>query len=185
MDNNTVQYKRKHYFIKRDLQARYALVFVLAIGIGLNIGVVLTVTAPLLHATIPIYPVIFFILAFSFIILVGVTSILFTHKIAGPVFKIEKHMKIISEEFDLTQRVHLRHGDELKDLAEEMNYMCDKIRESIILDNQKARLAMTTIDDLIQNYRDNIPEGKADEFLDGLYFARQQLQQVGDKFKVD
>jgi len=184
MDKNISQ-QRRQFFIKRDFQARYALVFVLAIGIGLNIGVVLTLMAPLLQASIPTYPLIFFVMTFSFIILVAVTSIMFTHKVAGPLYRIEKFLKIISEDHDLSQHVQLRQGDELHEVADEINYTFDKIRESMILDNQKIHLCMNSIDDLIKQVRETIPAGTTNEFLDGLYFARQQLQQTGKKFKLN
>jgi methyl-accepting chemotaxis protein len=177
------KYVRKKYFVKQ-FQIRYALFFVLAIGIGLNIGVALTVLVPLLQTTIPTYPIVYFTLVFTFIILVAVTSILFTHKVAGPIFKIEKIIKETYDNNDLTQRIYLRSGDELHELAEELNLMFDRLRENMLLDFRKIKVITQNIDQLISKIRVSIPPGQTNETLDLLYSIRELLQSVGDKYKL-
>lgn len=182
MDKKKKNVRRK-YFVKQ-FQIRYALFFVLAIGIGLNIGVALTVLVPLLHTSIPTYPIVYFTLVFAFIILVAVTSILFTHKVAGPIFKIEKIIKEIYENNDLTQRIYLRAGDELHELAEDLNIMFDRLRENMLLDFQKIKSTIKNIDQLISKIRVTIPPGETNETLDNLYAIRESLQNIGGKYKL-
>lgn len=60
-------------------------------------------------------------------------TIFFPHSIAGPLYRIEKDIKEkIGESGDLTFRFNLRNGDELKDLADSLNIMLEKVNSNIM-----------------------------------------------------
>lgn len=142
-------YKRSRYFVKPDLQTKYAFMFVLSIGVGLNLGVILTLLSPMIHNSSWIFPTIYAILAVSIVVLVAGISILFTHKIAGPIYKIEKSCRQIMDEKDLSVRVFLRTGDELQELAEEINRLLDHLRNSMLIEHQKGEALVAKLDHLI------------------------------------
>lgn len=146
MVDDQKNYTRRQFFVKRDLQTRYALMFVLAIGFGLNMGVILTVLAPMIKNSSPAFPVLYFVVVFSCIVLVAAISILLTHRIAGPIYKIEKTFRQIINEKDLSLRVFLRTGDELQELAEEINRLLDSFRDSLIVESQKIDVLLAKLD---------------------------------------
>ncbi|GEM_PF-2922946 len=69
-----------------------------------------------------------FIALFSFILAAGVVVVIqalrYSHKIAGPTFRLVRSLKSIRNG-DLSFRVKLRKGDELTEIAEEVNRLMD------------------------------------------------------------
>ncbi len=59
-------------------------------------------------------------------VVLAVESIFFFHKMVGPLYVFEKVLKLIKAG-DLTQILHLRKGDEFKDIASEYNDMIKTI----------------------------------------------------------
>lgn len=62
--------------------------------------------------------------------LVVVISIILSHRIAGPVFRIGKYLKSIASG-DLSANLHLRKNDELQDLAEAINEMTGELKSRV------------------------------------------------------
>ena len=177
------KYKRKRYFIKPDLQTKYAFMFVLAIGVGLNLGVILTLLAPMLQNTSMIFPAIYILLAISIVILVAGISILFTHKIAGPIYKIEQSFRQIMDEKDLSLRVHLRTGDELQEFAEEVNHLLDHLSSIVHLEQQKSEALLAKLDHLIREITESSHEVDQ-KLLEQLNSIRARLEDSGLKYKL-
>lgn len=176
-------YKRTKYFVKRDLQTKYAFMFVLSIGVGLNLGVILTLLAPMMQNSSPLFPVLYGILVIACVALVAGISILFTHKIAGPIYKIERSFRHIIDERDLSLRVYLRTGDELQELSEEINRLLDHFRNSLVIENQKIEAILAKADYVIQVLHDqDNPANK--QTLDQLIDLRQKLQETGLNYKL-
>ncbi|MGE3727660.1 MAG: hypothetical protein AB7I41_19030 [Candidatus Sericytochromatia bacterium] len=176
-------YRRTQYFVKPDLQTKYAFMFVLAIGVGLNLGVILALLAPMLKNDSPVFPLLYLLLALSFVVLVAGISILFTHKIAGPIFKIERSFRQIIDEKDLSLRVFLRTDDELQELAEEINRLLEHFRNSLLLENQKSDAILAKLDYVLANL-----EGEnalpPDEIQERLADLRQKIEDTGLKYKL-
>lgn len=61
-----------------------------------------------------------------FFVFVFVAGILFSHRIAGPLYKLKKTCKII-EDGDLEERAFFRTGDEFQDVAQSFNRMLDSV----------------------------------------------------------
>lgn len=148
-------YKRKHFFINKKLQIKYAF-FTVSLLILYTMILLAAIFAPyvmtlfldlplsqkaeaaevllLLHNNI--WPGIGLI-----IVLFGAFSIFITHKLAGPVFVFERMARNIAGG-DLTIRVRLRKGDDLLDLSEDLNQMADNLETLLInLDDEYKKLS--------------------------------------------
>ena len=64
------------------------------------------------------------------IIIVFVVSVMYSHQIAGPAYKLENSIKRITNG-DLTFEVSLRRSDNLKELASALNGLLDKFRTTL------------------------------------------------------
>ncbi len=62
--------------------------------------------------------------------LVAVIAIYFSHKIAGPIYRLEQLSKVIGTG-DLSVRVKVRQDDEFQELADEMDHMVASLREKV------------------------------------------------------
>ena len=69
-----------------------------------------------------------------------------SHKIAGPLFRLEKDINVISEG-DLTYRVKLRKGDQLIELSEDVNQMTMSLNSKIrAIQADLERIAAKSLD---------------------------------------
>lgn len=178
-------YRRTRYLVKPDLQTKYALMFVLAIGVGLNLGVILSLVAPLLKSHGPIFSLIYLlILGGGLIVLVAGISIVFTHKIAGPIFKIERSFRQIVDEKDLSVRIFLRTDDELQELAEEVNRLLEQLRTAFMLENQKMEAIRAKIDLMIEQLQHNTLDPSLD-LNEQLQELRRKIEDMGLKYKLN
>ncbi len=64
------------------------------------------------------------------IIIVFVVSVMYSHQIAGPAYKLENSIKRITDG-DLTFEVSLRRNDNLKELAAALNILIEKFRNTL------------------------------------------------------
>ncbi|MBU3911107.1 MAG: hypothetical protein KKD90_00795 [Candidatus Omnitrophica bacterium] len=137
--------RRRQYIIKRGLQFRYiGIVFVLAILASLVTGYTVFATGwTLLGAKLAnVYPqgrllvvlkatnmalIRNLLLVSPFIFILG---LFFSHKIAGPVYRIEKSLYEIIKG-NLTLKFRLRKGDELWDLANLLTTMTESFNNSV------------------------------------------------------
>ncbi len=176
-------YKRTQYFVKPDLQTKYAFMFVLAMGVGINLGVILTLLTPLMRQSSWVFPAIYIGIALIIIAFVAFTSIVFTHKIAGPIYKIERTCRQMIDENDLSINIHLRTGDELQELAEEINRLVDHVRNTLMIEQQKDQALAAKVDYLLQKARQSeqtLPE----ESVNALEDLQQKLHSSAGKYKL-
>lgn len=62
------------------------------------------------------------------VVALGLLGIIFTHKVAGPVFKMKRHLRQLREG-QLVEPAPLRHGDDLRDFFDEMCAAIRALRE--------------------------------------------------------
>lgn len=141
--------KRKNYFIDKTFQSRFIVKFCLLVVLAsliiagmlywlgrqsttvaiIDSRVVVRTTAdfllPLLLQTILVVMV---ILGIATIIL----TLLFSHKIAGPLYRFKKAMESMKSG-NLSANFNLRNYDQLKGLSQEVNAMIDRTRDQINL----------------------------------------------------
>ena len=123
--------RRRNYLIKKRMQLgltlRFTIVIVLfSFFIGLEVYITIW---PVVSEFIPekllgqVWQQIFFrgaCFIFPILFVVGVLSILLSHRIAGPLYRIERTLDKIIQGED-TEFITLRKGDELQDLAGRIN----------------------------------------------------------------
>lgn len=80
-----------------------------------------------------------FVSLFLFIVAAGAVVVIqalkYSHRIAGPMYRLIKSMERIRQR-DLSFRVSLRSGDELTELADELNDVMDFLREQKLVDGR-------------------------------------------------
>lgn len=183
MAQNHIAYKRKHYFIKPDLQTKYAFMFVLAMGVGINLGVILTLLTPLIRQSAWVFPTLYGAIVLLIILFVAFISVIFTHKIAGPIYKIERTCRQMIDENDLSLTIQLRTGDELQELAEEINQLVNHVRNTLLIEQQKDQAIATKIEHLLQTAEGDhavLPEASRTLLQD----LQQNLQSATRKYKL-
>jgi len=151
-------FRRKQFLVKRGMQFRYiGMIFALAILASIVTGYTVFATGwTLLGGKLAsVYPqgrLIYVFKAANIALirnllfispLIFIMGVLFSHKIAGPVYRIEKSLYEISKG-NLALKVKLRSGDELWDMANIINDMTEAISKTIDLD--KALVAHLTKD---------------------------------------
>ena len=144
--------RRRQYIIKKGLQFRYiGLVFGLALIASLVTG--WTVFATGWHflgeKLASVYPqgrLIYVFRATNLALirnllfispLIFIFGLLFSHKIAGPVYRIEKTLGDISKG-NLGLKIRLRDGDELVDLAYTINNLVENFNKTVVSDKDIA-----------------------------------------------
>ena len=75
--------------------------------------------------------------------LVALISIFLSHRVAGPIYRMEKFLKGVAKG-DLSTKLHLRKGDELQDLADAINEMTDDLKNRV--HKLKALMNMTNLE---------------------------------------
>jgi len=85
---------------------------------GMLVGIVNTVNTRILLSLLLVSPL---------IILIG---ILVSHRIAGPVYRIQRSLGTIAAG-DLSLSIRLRKGDEMKDLADGVNSLIEQLRANV------------------------------------------------------
>jgi len=183
MAQSNTAYKRKQYFVKPDLQTKYAFMFVLAMGVGINMGVILTLLTPLVRQSAWVFPAIYGGVVLLIIAFVAFISVIFTHKIAGPIYKIERTCRQMIDDNDLSMSIQLRTGDELQELAEEINQLVNHVRNTLLIEQQKDQAIATKIALLLESPEDleaKLPEASRDALQD----LQQKLQSTTHKYKL-
>lgn len=71
-----------------------------------------------------------------YLLLVIIISAILSHKMAGPVYRIEQTCKDIAKG-DFSQRVRLRQGDQFTELQDEFNKMMDRVEAEINKNKQQ------------------------------------------------
>ncbi len=131
---------RHHYLIKKRMQLGLTFrFFFLTILFALFIAFEVYITIwPVVSGLIPKdlmdlvkYQIFFRLLFFAFpvIFVIAAFSIVFSHRIAGPVYRFEQTLDKLIQGQD-TEYIHLRKGDELNGLAEKLNELIRIIKRS-------------------------------------------------------
>lgn len=125
-----------------------------------------------------VLPVIILLLIFSII------AILFSHKIAGPIYRVEK----IAEELkkgNLNIKVQFRKGDELHHLAEALNNMISGIKNMILSDKKIINNLVSVVSKLQNDIKRSRGLKKGVKFtIKKLNTIVTQLKKSIERFKV-
>jgi len=157
--NKATQFKRKQYLVSKKFQLKYVgLIMLLMFMTAALCSYVVYYTSLMLlgEKLANVYPqgrlvaiintvnlrILFSILLIS--PLVFIIGIFLSHKIAGPIYRMERFLDAIAAG-DIAQRLVLRKGDELMVLADAINRASDSLR--VTMTDEKARIsrAMTEL----------------------------------------
>jgi methyl-accepting chemotaxis protein len=81
------------------------------------------------------------------ILLFGMVSIFITHKVAGPLFVIERMIRHISEG-NFSARIKLRRGDDLAEFEQSMNLMAENLENSLSALRERGKNLLALVRDL-------------------------------------
>lgn len=140
-------YQRRNYFIKKEFQTKFIIKFCVLLLLGVIISTILlfafsqdTLTSSFQHSQLvikqtglAILPSIVYtnLITFALISIATIIVTLFvSHKIAGPLLRLEKELKIIGNG-DLTGQVKLRKLDQITDLADCLNNTAASLRVKV------------------------------------------------------
>ena len=157
--------KRRRYLIKNIFQFKFASVIVF--GILMTVALVVWDVYSSIGTLVMEKGMDPYLLAFvhSFnglllkklpliIIFIVILSIFISHEISGPVYHLEKSMQQIKHG-DFTEVVHLRKGDELKELAVAFNEMTEGLRNLVSKDKVKIEEISASLDKVIAQFKKN------------------------------
>ncbi|MDR3088506.1 MAG: methyl-accepting chemotaxis protein [Desulfobulbaceae bacterium] len=185
------KYKRRTFFIKKDLQGRQVLGFFLFFAGGCLLFVALFLLFSADSMTISYdnhnlqfgqTPLMLLkeVLASSWIVVViggGLlvyAAVRFTHRVAGPVFRFEKAFDNMNAG-RLDDRIYLRAKDEGKELADKINAFNDTLSETV----GGIRRGATAVDELLNQLETSVfPEGQNEEARSLLWSLREQNRRI-------
>ncbi len=192
------KHRRRTYLIKTGLQLRYmGIIISTMLLVAFGVGWIIYHTSWSRIANTPdltldklsdIFDTVNSILmrwVVVFILGIAILSIFVSHKIAGPVFRLEETSKMIASG-DLTQQITLRQGDELKDLQEAFNQMSESLRRMVAKDREvidKLVITGNLLRDKIDNK--NLSSESIEEITKELYVVIEELRLVTSGFKID
>jgi len=190
------KYKRRIFFIKKDLQGRQVLGFFLFFACGCLMFIALFLFLSADSMTISYndhnmqfgqtpFMLLKQILASSWVAVVIGGSILvyavlrFSHRLAGPVFRFEKALDNMNAG-RLDDHIHLRVKDEGKELANKINSFNDTLSKSII-GIRRNTVAMNNLLDQLEAVIPNT--GEDSEKARGLLWSmREQNRKIAENF---
>lgn len=144
---NGRSYQRKNYFIKKEFQLKFMLKFCLLLLVGalISSGLLIlfsqdTLTSSYQESKLVIQQtgeailpslILTNLFTLALISLAAVVVTLFvSHKIAGPLFRLERELQAVSEG-DLTRRIVLRQKDQVTPMAECINTMLGNLQHKV------------------------------------------------------
>ena len=135
------RFRRRHYLVNKDFQIRFTrniisyMVLVVLVASGVvyyafwytinKMGIVLDelIVAIFVSVGVALMAEAIFVLP-----LIVVASIFLTHKVAGPLVRIKRVLSQMGQG-NFSQRIQLRKGDELGDLAETVNQLAQDMEQ--------------------------------------------------------
>ncbi len=190
------KYKRRKFFIDKQLQTKYIILTILMLLIYTFLFVVflifpyvvsLTSDAPIaeqadaarmlltLHKSI--WPALG-----AVILIMSSVSIFITHRIAGPVYRFKKVLAEISSG-NLDISVKLRDKDDLKDLAEEFNLVIDDLRGFVKVQQEEYAIISSCMSDIEENIKNNqISDETGQDLIQRLQTSKESIAQTLEKY---
>ena len=158
----TPRFKRKQFIVARKFQMRYAGVILLLMFLTAGFcsyAIYYTTMIMFGEKLANVYPqgqlvsivntVNFRILVSMLIIspFVGFLGIYLSHKIAGPIYRIEKSLASMTQG-DISFKIRLRRGDEMVSLADSINRLTESLATTITSERSHLENALTELNSL-------------------------------------
>ncbi len=169
--------KRKNYFIDKSFQSRFIITFCLVVVLSsmLIIGYLLlslqnsnTVAIENTKVTVKKTADFIFPITLETVLVVSlfsgaavlVLTLLASHKISGPLFRLTKDIDKLSEG-DLSTLFRIRGNDQLQQLAQKLNDMTVSLKEKLKL----IKSAQNDVKSFLNDKNKNIPREESEELL--------------------
>jgi methyl-accepting chemotaxis protein len=183
--------QRKNYFISKDMQTKFAgtillLALLVTIITACNIYVLgsyfydssitqsegKTLSMVMESFIREFWPRLVILVVVN-IIIVFVVSVMYSHQIAGPAYKLENSIKRITDG-DLTFEVSLRRNDNLKELASALNSLLEKFR-----------ITLASAKTLTEDIAEKLKVLENDDRFKQLAQSSSELRNLIDQFKIE
>lgn len=189
MENPAKPYRRswKNLLIKREFQIKVALLITLALltlvvvflfqtFVSLNYILQYGISVDTASRT-RLFQMVFGLVYAVFIFLF---SIYLSHKIAGPLYRLEKDVKALAQDGDLTRVFRLRKRDEMQGMAEALNGLVNGFRTKLL---ESASLRKHEIEN-INNVAQELAEGSTgkEERLRRIKEMTEKLSKVDETY---
>jgi methyl-accepting chemotaxis protein len=191
-------YKRKHYFINKQLQTKYMVItiimllvysalfvvilflpYIIPLEFGTSLEEKTRAAKMLLELHKSVWPAIG-----TVILIMSGLSIFITHKIAGPVYRFKKVLAEISAgNLDIT--IKLRKYDDLQDLAEDMNTVVADLREFVRALKNDYQTMTVCIQELEEQLRGkSINDDSRRDLINKMQASRDNIARTLDKYST-
>ncbi len=193
------KFKRKQYLVARKFQLKYvSLILLLMFLTAALCSYVVYYTSMLLmgEKLANVYPqgrlvhivkIVNFRILLSVILvspLVGVIGIFLSHRIAGPIGRMEKFMDNLASG-NLTSRIALRRKDELIALADGINRVAESLKETVMQEKAYSNKALQEVENLKKALEAKpIDQSKVDVIVDRLAKEIKSLSKALEKYKL-
>lgn len=193
------KFKRRRYFVAKRFQLKYvSLILLLMFLTAALCSYVVYYTSMLLmgEKLANVYPqgrlvhimkIVNFRILLSLIFvspLVVVIGIFLSHRIAGPINRMEKFLSGIAQG-NLTGQLVLRRKDELIAIADGINYLVDNLREAVINEKMHLNKVSTELANLRKALEAKpVDQAKVTETLNRLNSAEKDLNKALDRYKL-
>lgn len=143
---------RTRFLIKKDFQLRYMgtvvmVILVTSLLTGFLVSYALLTSISRQQSLGPVMFKTFTLGIVILSLLLALFTIFISHRIAGPVYRMEQITRKVNEG-DLNVRVKLRRSDELKSLGDHFNYMLESIHRDISREKSLIRESLICLKDL-------------------------------------
>ncbi|MDD5688041.1 MAG: hypothetical protein PHE88_09455 [Elusimicrobia bacterium] len=174
MDNKIIQ--RKKILINKRVQIKYTaiimgLLFVMIVIMGRDfyyaIKTIFTKAfiADEISRNLTAFYVVFIVKSFVFMVLAAGITIYFSHRVTGPIYRLEKDLLIMISEGDLTKQFRLRKNDEFKELSDALNAMVSNLRTRLLVSEQFHEEARAHLNEVLKILKEKETITKEDKNL--------------------
>ena len=194
------RFQRKQFIVARRFQVKYAGIILLLMFITAGFcsyAIYYTTMLMLGEKLASVYPqgqlvslvkMINFRILMSILVIspfVGFLGIYLSHKIAGPIYRIEKSLGTMAAG-DLSSRIKLRKGDEMVSLADAVNKLTDSIVQSVTAERSHLENALKDLYSLRELASSCPPDDRAhiNKTLESLDSEIRLTSRELDRYKV-
>jgi len=107
-------------------------------------------------------------------------SIYLSHKIAGPLYRLEKDVKALAQDGDLTRVFRLRKRDEMQEMVEALNVLVNGFREKLVESSRVREHELENIREVAQEIAEGSKE--KEQRLRRLEEITERLRKVDETY---
>lgn len=153
-------HKRRNYFINKQVQGVYALFLIMSVGI-ISLLVSMEILRSFYHSfggvsgesffsNIDLFFVIKVVILLSLgSLVIGGLSLFASHRIAGPIFRLNKSLKNITKG-NYDERLSFRKNDYFQEIAKNFNDMADSFENKLSTENSAIHKMSNKLDDIVE-----------------------------------